>query len=80
MAKLGELIGLMQGSQSGSDSTLTVSEINANAMGGRNSCQARKDVENSNSKVNDGIATKIAKLKSELNISSLPLFVKENST
>ena len=80
VAKLGELIGLIQSSQSGSDSTLTVSEINANAMGGRNSRQAKKDVENSNSKVNDGIATKIAKLKSELNISSLSLPVKENST
>ena len=49
-------------------------------MGGRNLRQVKKETNNSNLSVIDEVATKIAKLKSELDISSLTISVKESST
>ena len=63
--------------------SVNVSEANVNPMGGRNSRQAsvRREADNVSSNNNqDVIKNKIAQLKSELNISSLTISVKKNST
>ena len=59
---------------------MKISEANSNSMGGRNSRQVKKEIESSNSREIDEIAIKIAKIKSELNIYSLSVSVKESST
>ena len=73
--KLGELVGLIQQKDEGD--TIKVSEANSNLMGGRNSCQARNM---SSSHIGNAVTSKIAKLKSELNISSLTMTIKKNAT
>ena len=78
--KLGELVGLIHASQGGSDKAVNISEANSNPMGGRNSRQVKNETDNLNLRVMEEVATKIAKLKSELDISSLTISVKESST
>ena len=73
--KLGKLVGLMH--QNCNGDVVQVLEANSNPIGGQNSRQAIKETK---TVIDNLVAEKVAKLKDELNISSLTVNVKKSST
>ena len=75
--KLGELVSLVHDQNNNDGNQISISESNANPMGGRNSRQIKK--ESNSSETTGNISTRIQEVKKQLNISTLNISVKESS-